>query len=307
MRIDLEWFRTFKAVFETGTMSDAAKELNISQPGVSLHLNALEAYIGHPLFKRNTRRMVPNERAKMLYQQVCNSLVKLEEVESNFRKKKTEGRSTLSVGMYPSLFRQCLEKHVPELNFNLIIHVGTTEELIPLLAHGSVDLAVLNQEIPLRNIAYDVLGVTRFVLVAGTKTDVSEFRSLLGHKKKLMLWLESQLWYNTTDRELFNRFWKQNFGREPDFPPNYILPDKLAILNCLSENRGLAVLPEFLCREAFGRGELVRLWDGSRPLENTLYIGYRKNALLTDEILEMIRLMKTEFDGMGQAGESSLS
>ena len=51
----------------------------------------------------------------------------------------------------------------------------------------------------------------------------------------------------------------------------------------------------------------VRLWGGSRPLENTLYIGYRKNALLTDEILEMKRLMKTEFDGMGQAGESSLS
>ena len=75
----MEWFRTFKAVFETGTMSDAAKELSISQPGVSLHLNALEAYIGFPLFKRNTRKMIPNERAKILYQQVCDSLVKLEE------------------------------------------------------------------------------------------------------------------------------------------------------------------------------------------------------------------------------------
>ena len=26
MRADLEWFRTFKAIFDTGTMSDAAKE-----------------------------------------------------------------------------------------------------------------------------------------------------------------------------------------------------------------------------------------------------------------------------------------
>ena len=31
MRADLEWFRTFKAIFDTGTMSDAAKELNISR------------------------------------------------------------------------------------------------------------------------------------------------------------------------------------------------------------------------------------------------------------------------------------
>ena len=42
MRADLEWFRTFKAIFDTGTMSDAAKELNISQPGVSLHLSSLD-------------------------------------------------------------------------------------------------------------------------------------------------------------------------------------------------------------------------------------------------------------------------
>jgi DNA-binding transcriptional LysR family regulator len=50
MRCDLEWFRTFKIVYEVGTMSDAARELNLSQPGVSLQLSALESYIGQPLF-----------------------------------------------------------------------------------------------------------------------------------------------------------------------------------------------------------------------------------------------------------------
>ena len=66
MRADLEWFRTFKAIFETGTMSEAAKELHISQPGVSLHLNSLESYIGYHLFERSKRKMIPNERAKHL-------------------------------------------------------------------------------------------------------------------------------------------------------------------------------------------------------------------------------------------------
>ena len=79
----MEWFRTFRTVFETGTMSDAARELNVSQPGVSLHLNALETYVGYPLFERSTRKMIPNERAKLLYQEIIHSLTKLEEVEKS--------------------------------------------------------------------------------------------------------------------------------------------------------------------------------------------------------------------------------
>lgn len=294
MRTDLEWFRTFKAVFETGTMSDAAKELSISQPGVSLHLNALEAYIGFPLFKRNTRKMVPNERAKILYQEVCDSLMKLEEVERKFGKKKKGGRSTLSVGMYASLYRQCLEAHIPDLDFNVIMHLETTENLIPLLAHGSVDLAVLNQEIPLRNVCYEPLGTVRFVLVAGPETDLSGFSGMPDQKKKLSQWLESQLWYNTTDREQFNLFWKENFGRNPDFAPNHILPDKYSIIRCLSGGKGVAVLPEYLCRDVIEKEELLKLWEGYHPIESTLYFGYRKNQALSDEISRVKSLIKAE-------------
>lgn len=296
MKTDLEWFRTFKAVFETGTMSDAAKELNISQPGVSLHLNALESYVGYPLFKRNTRRMVPNERAKMLYRQVCNSLEKLEEVEGNFRKKKKAGRSTLSVGMYPYLYYQFLESRLPDLDFNMVLHIESAENLIPLLAHGTVDVAVFSQEVPLRNVCYEELGAIRFVLVAGACTDVSGFADLAGCEKRLAGWLQSQLWYNAADSEQFNLFWKLNFGKEPDFSPNYILPDECSVMRCLSNKRGLAVLPESLCRDAIFRHEIVKLWDGCRPLESMFYIGFRKTGLLTDEVLALKRLMKEGFE-----------
>ncbi|MFS8616617.1 MAG: LysR family transcriptional regulator, partial [Solitalea sp.] len=35
MRWNLEWLRTFKAIYEKGTLSGAAQELFLSQPGVS--------------------------------------------------------------------------------------------------------------------------------------------------------------------------------------------------------------------------------------------------------------------------------
>lgn len=44
--VNLEWYRTFKGIFENGTLTKTAEALFTSQPGVSLHLNALESYIG---------------------------------------------------------------------------------------------------------------------------------------------------------------------------------------------------------------------------------------------------------------------
>ena len=298
MRADLEWFRTFKTVFETGTMTDAARELSVSQPGVGLHLNALETYVGYPLFERSTRKMIPNERAKLLYQEVIHALARLEELENSFRKKARGGRRTLSIGLYPSLYRQCLEPHVPGLGFNLIVHLEHADDLIPLLGNGAVDLAVIDREVALRNIVCEPLGATRHIFVAGAKTDVSSFKVLdKGDKRRVAHWMKSQLWYNTMDRTAFNHFWKLNFGSEPDFTPNYILPDKYSIIRCLAGNVGMALLPDSLCHCAIEAGELVQFWDGYAPMRSDLYLAYRKNSPLQDEI-EAVKKVITAGEAM---------
>ena len=82
--INLEWFRTFKVIYEAGTLSAAAKDLFISQPGVSLHLSSLESFAGHRLFDRDTRKMVATERGTMLYNFIIDHMNKLEEAEKLF-------------------------------------------------------------------------------------------------------------------------------------------------------------------------------------------------------------------------------
>lgn len=296
MRADLEWFRTFKAIFDTGTMSDAAKELNISQPGVSLHLSSLENYIGHPLFERNTRKMIPNERARVLYRQVCYSLTKLEEIENSVRKKNGKNRLTLCIGVYSGLFSQLIAPHINELDFNLIAQFGNTEKLTELLENGSVDISITGKEKPIRNITYQPLGVSELIVAAGKGTDLSQFLQLdISNKGQMRKWLQSQLWYNN-DIEIWNYFWKLNFKKEPDFAPNYILPDKNTILRCLEKGVGLALLPHSICREAIERGDVICLWKGYTEMKNTLYIGHRKNSVLNDEIEQIKEIITKEFE-----------
>lgn len=298
MKANFEWFRTFKAIYETGTMSEAAKELNISQPGVSLHLNSLEAYTGYPLFERTVRKMIPTERAKILYRQLNPALQTLEDAEHRFRQKPGADRVTLSVGMCVESFQQAFEKHIPNTDFNLIMQFGENTKLNDLLESGAVDLVVTTLQKPSANLIYQPFASEKLWLVAGNNTDTSGFDALdVQDKNKLTKWLQSQLWYSThADMQMLIRFWEQNFRQQPHFVPNYIVPNKFSIVRCLSMGDGLAVLPDFICRDAIAQGNIRLLWEGYNPIENPLYFGKRKNALLVDQIEWVEQMLIKEFD-----------
>src|SRR5699024_701818 len=113
MKVDLEWIRTFKAVFEAGTISGGARTLGVTQPAVTGHLKALETYTGYPLFERSTRNLKPTVYAKQLYNQIVEPLIKLENVENRFHRKNEQRNSiTLYVGIYPGLFKQLLVPNI---------------------------------------------------------------------------------------------------------------------------------------------------------------------------------------------------
>ena len=86
--------------------------------------------------------MIPNEHAKLLYIEIFNSITKLEEVENDFIHTSQRRKPTLSLGMYPALFRQLLEPHIPNLNFNVILHLENNDKMSPLLENGSVDMII---------------------------------------------------------------------------------------------------------------------------------------------------------------------
>lgn len=303
MQANLEWFRTFIAIYDTGTMSGAAKRLYISQPGVGLHLNSLEAYTGFPLFERTARKMVPTDKGKLLYQQLSQSLQQLESIEQRFQRKCGIERATISVGMCVETFQQALEKHIPGLDFNLIMQFEENARLTHSLENGELDLILTTA--PGRNnsnVVFEPFFTERMILVAGKHTKLEEFSPLMAppdnspsgnkssgqHKAeelRLIHLLKKQLWYNTAaDMGVLNLFWDHNFKTLPGFVPNYIVPNKYSIIRCLSQGSGLAVLPDFICRQAIREGAVFRIWDGYTPMENIIYLGKRKQSLYKEEI-----------------------
>lgn len=298
MALNLEWLRTFKAIYETGTLSGAAQELYISQPGVSLHLNSLEAHTGTKLFDRSARRMVPTEKGKILYNFVLEPLKKLETAEQHFHKRSQSERATISVGMCFETFQYTLEEHVAELPFNLIIKFGEYPQMLQDLENGLLDLIITPQKGLEKNLEFNAFSKERIVLIAGAKTDITPIEALL--KKQDLpgaaTWLKQQLWYSTAaDMEHLKNFWLKNFEEHPNFSPNYIVPNISSIIRCLSNGTGFSVVPDFLCKDALDAGKVKMLWEGTQPWENTLYFGTRKKTIYEPEIKQLKTLFQEKW------------
>jgi DNA-binding transcriptional LysR family regulator len=285
--VNLEWYRTFKAVYKTGTLTGAAEVLFISQPGVSLHLSSLESYVGYKLFDRTGRKMVPTEKGKVLYNFTIDALSKLEEAEQNFQRSTEKHTPTISIGMCFETFQITLEQYISTLPFNVIIQFGEYPLMVENLEKGILDLIITPQMVPKNTIEYQPFSSETIVLVGGNEIDVAEFETIEkeNNLEATENWLKQQKWYGTTgDMEHLRRFWQLNFNKYADFRPNYIVPNLNSIVRCLSSGKGLAVVPDFLCRKEIDNHQIQLIWKGKVTLENTLYFATRKKTMYVDEI-----------------------
>lgn len=295
--VNLEWFRTFKTIYDAGSLTGAAEKLYVSQPGVSLHLSSLESYVGYKLFDRTSRKMVPTERAKILYNYILEPIGKLQEAEEHFHKTTEKEKPTISIGMCFETFQFTLESYLPTLPFNVIIKFGDYPEMLSDLDNGILDLIITPQKGDYKGLVYKSFFTERIVVIGGAQTPYSAFQDLLMQRDSdgIQHWLKQQTWYGTAgDMEHLRRFWHMNFGKRPDFKPNYIVPNMSSILRCLSGGTGIAVIPDFLSKRELDSGGIKLLWEGFHKIENTLYFGTRKKTMYAAEIQMIEEIFEKE-------------
>lgn len=81
---DWNLLRSFIAVYETGTLTEAARRLATTQPSVGRHLRELEGTVGEALFVRRPGRLVPTQRAHDLQAAVAGMKAAVQDAEHLF-------------------------------------------------------------------------------------------------------------------------------------------------------------------------------------------------------------------------------
>ena len=144
----LKPLRAFCQVARLGSVSRAAEALYLSQPAVTLQLQALERELGVRLLERSGRRLTPTREGELLYEMARPLVEGLDGLAASFREQVrgldagelnvAAGSSTI-LYLLPGIVDAFRQRHA---DVRLSLHNVTGASGLDLLRSDAVDLAV---------------------------------------------------------------------------------------------------------------------------------------------------------------------
>ncbi|MFC5309801.1 transcriptional regulator GcvA [Azospirillum rugosum] len=138
----LNGIRSFVAAARHLSFTAAARELNVTQGAVSRSVQALEAELGVPLFRREGRAIALTPAGAVFYPQVADALGRIAAASQSVRRLEEGG--VLSISLLPTFALRWL---VPRLHRfqhahpDILVDVSTSEHTVDFVAEP-IDLAL---------------------------------------------------------------------------------------------------------------------------------------------------------------------
>jgi molybdate transport repressor ModE-like protein len=168
----LRRLQVFVRVAETGSFAAAARQLGISQPSVSSHIQNLERELASPLFVRESgRRAILNEGGRKLLIHARSMLASASKLEECTEARNQHGAQSLSIVCQRSLantvMRQTLARFAREhRDIRMSVRIAFQEEVIANIRSATADMGYLLGNGPIPGVKSKLVGQVRFVVFA---------------------------------------------------------------------------------------------------------------------------------------------
>ncbi|TMO82832.1 LysR family transcriptional regulator [Pseudoalteromonas spongiae] len=211
----LRHIEVFHAIYTTGSITNAAQFLHVSQPSVSKVLAHAEQQLGFALFERVKGRLIPTSQAEALFSEVDKVYKQIRGVRNTAENIKKSSSGHINIGFTPALGFDLIplvisefKKRYPGVHINLqTLH---NEDVQQALMEHKLDLAIMFSPPPIANISAIPLCKSEMVMVApkpilpSQQTDIET--SELAKHELIGIWdsgpLGDLLWNRLSENEV---------------------------------------------------------------------------------------------------------
>jgi DNA-binding transcriptional LysR family regulator len=302
--LNLNALRIFESVYRNGSMTLAARELHLTQSGISQHMKALEDAIGLQLFDRIKQRLVPTRAGKSLYERSKQALAGLEEAFGEIRVSAGELRGTILIGMpiefgnnmvMPQLASFC-QQH-PQVKFN--VRYGFATRMYELLLRGDLDYAFVDAFAQDRRITTEKVYDETLHLCA---TPALLKRLKLSHTKEDLMLFEKLEYVDYQSGEPILRMWSShNLGEKfMRFNVRATVMDVQGVARLILSGLAAGVLPGHLVQKLEAEGQkLIKFRPRTTPLTNTISVAYLRERTQSATAMASLEWLKSRFKSEG--------
>lgn len=284
------YLRTFRKAYEVGNFTLAAKELAMTQSGVSQHIAILEDILGTFLFERVGRVIQPTKTAEKFYTVGGAWLSQMDEMIEEIRTGKEELRGRLVFGapgsfahfMLPSLIKW--QKKHPDLLLDIVY--GPNSVMAREISSGRMDLGVTTDPLDAREFVNEEIFEQEYVLVSHPSVDVKmdSWESFCQNRFIDYPGCESifQKWIGTHFRKGLGKTHRLNLKfRINNMDGNLIL---------LQQNAGITIYPTEPIKQLVQQGKL-KIHTTGKKVSDSIYLIQRQGQVLSKKATSLRELI----------------
>lgn len=166
----LRHIEVFHAIYVTGSVTNAAEFLHVSQPSVSKVLAHAEQQLGFALFERIKGRLVATEEATLLFGEVDKMYQQLRSVRHCALNLKNKSSGKITIGLAPALGFDLIPQAVArykELNpqINISLQTMHNDEVRQALIEHKIDFALMFSPPPLPGVKQQLVCQSQLVMM----------------------------------------------------------------------------------------------------------------------------------------------
>jgi LysR family nitrogen assimilation transcriptional regulator len=158
--MDLKQIQYFIALFEDGSVTRAAKRLNMVQPALSMQISKIEAELNQKLFERGPHGMTPTDAARLMYRLYTPIMRDIDHAREQLSQRDVIVTGRVSLGMVASEAQSVLPESLAKFNalfpqVEVSVADGFSAQLIDAVEAGRLDAAIINK--PRGRLSLDVV------------------------------------------------------------------------------------------------------------------------------------------------------
>ncbi len=275
----LRHMEVFRTVCKHNSFTNAAKELNVSQPAVSKTIQELEAYYNTKLFDRLNRKIILTEGGNTLLRYSEKILNTFEEAENII---KTPNMDTVlrigsnvsyACGNFPKLLAS-FAKDNPQVRFKLF--VANSSQIENKLLNNELDFAIVDNLSISPHFKSSLILKENMVMICGTEylKAASQNVSLKDLRNEKFLFREKGSGIRDSVDDVF---------KGENITPNVIMESvsTTALVNAAASNLGITIVPETFALKHIAAGKLVRIKLQADNFMRKYFLIYNKNKYLS--------------------------
>jgi DNA-binding transcriptional LysR family regulator len=288
--------KVFCTVAETKSFSKASEIIHLTQPAVSLLVQAIEEIYETKLFDRTSNTVTLTPAGEVLYKYAKEILNLYAAAEKNIGEMTGLVKGSISVGasttianyLLPGVIADFRKTH-PKIKVHLL--VGNTKRIVEFLNSGSIDIGLVEGDVARQKMIVEKLVADELTLIVPPLHPWSKKKniSVVEITKEPFIFREE----GSGTRQMIEKYLNKHKITPQDMTISMILGSTEAIKESVENGMGVAIVSQWAIRKEMKYGTLRPLSFKDEKMMRDFSLIFQKNAISSHAVDEFLSYLKS--------------